>query len=921
MSQTFFIIPTAAGEAKIARAQALGLPLKFTHMAVGDGGGALPVPNRERSELVNEQHRAPLNTLKVDPTNSSQYIAEQVIPDSVGGWWIRELGLYDEDGTLCYYGNCPETYKPQLAEGSGRTQVMRMVVLVSSGVCVEIRVDPSIVLATRQYVDDEILVIEKALLDASQGDSLVAVQQPYEGAVPRTQHDKNTERVTFFDFMNVFERADALSPAPKLDHTRAIDSALEAMALGAKRIGANAGRFNYSGTGFEVLQGCILEGEGIDYWDTFRPDPINLMKSDQAGTTIYFCGTGPKVHTLQNITNYREPKTLNDRTFSFTEFTLNDSANGSPATPKPFSAAVIINKNSQLRNIRLVVNCDQLAGYNDPSRLALGDDWDIGVWARGANDCVVHNVQAVGYWRMGAWLLTENDGTFSEVGNAERCSFTKCMGQGRRGLLIRNAPQVPVVSNTDHTVTVKYNPSCRFTAVDSFRITETKQTYTYSGYEVIGDDLRLTGVTPALPAAVSVLRAPNQGCGFSASVFNDCLFATLDHASRMPSSFFGIGEAAAVEADGFPIRAVSFNNTKWQTTRDAGLCLLGDIRDWKLTSTCQWENGAAIAYHNSEGVGYTENFRMEGEIGASVDLTHFNPRSAWLPYLQIPTQLTDGSYVSRPWREASVRLESAGGIHLYEYRLADRSVRMRNANNFEFVHSNGATDETVFAGNNISFKNSVGTPLLSMFNTSLNASFAANVTAGNDLVSTNNTRPASDNTKSCGTPAQRYSVMHAGTAAISTSDERQKSFIEEIDDAALDAWEQVHFQQFKFLDAVARKGEDGARWHFGVIAQRVKDAFEEAGLDPFAFGLLCYDEWPEQYETIAVTEAIEVVDKDGETRIENRSREIETLVKPAGNAYGIRYELALCLEAAVQRRRCARLEHRVVQLETRAGLQ
>lgn len=173
---TFFIVPTAEGEAKIANAQALGQPIKFTHMAVGDGGGALPVPDRTRKTLINERRRALLNTLAPDANNPGQYIAEQVIPEDVGGWWIRELGLYDESGTLCYYGNCPETYKPQLAEGSGRTQAVRMVILVTGEATVELKVDPSIVLATRAFVLESI----QAELDKRDGkqSALVATTAP-----------------------------------------------------------------------------------------------------------------------------------------------------------------------------------------------------------------------------------------------------------------------------------------------------------------------------------------------------------------------------------------------------------------------------------------------------------------------------------------------------------------------------------------------------------------------------------------------------------------------------------------------------------------------------------------------------------------------------------------------------------------------
>lgn len=153
-NQTYFCILTAIGEAKDANAKALGTALKFTEMAVGDGNGALPTPDRNRTSLVRQVRRAPINTLKPDPLNPGQLIAEQIIPEDVGGWWIRELGLYDDAGDLIAIGNCPETYKPQLAEGSGRVQVVRMVLIMSSAATVQLKVDPAVVLATRKYADD-----------------------------------------------------------------------------------------------------------------------------------------------------------------------------------------------------------------------------------------------------------------------------------------------------------------------------------------------------------------------------------------------------------------------------------------------------------------------------------------------------------------------------------------------------------------------------------------------------------------------------------------------------------------------------------------------------------------------------------------------------------------------------------------------
>ncbi|MDD0998840.1 phage tail protein [Pseudomonas sp. TNT2022 ID1044] len=153
----FFAILTNVGAAKQANADALGIPWKITQMGVGDADGTDPIPAATQIALINERRRAPLNQLKVDPANSAIIIAEQVIPAEVGGWWIREIGLYDADNDLVAIANCAPSFKPLLTQGSGRTQVVRMNLLVSNSSTVELKIDPSVVLATRSYVDQKVL--------------------------------------------------------------------------------------------------------------------------------------------------------------------------------------------------------------------------------------------------------------------------------------------------------------------------------------------------------------------------------------------------------------------------------------------------------------------------------------------------------------------------------------------------------------------------------------------------------------------------------------------------------------------------------------------------------------------------------------------------------------------------------------------
>ncbi|MBS0068604.1 phage tail protein [Escherichia coli] len=160
MTAKYFAILTNQGAARLANAAALGTKLNLTQMAVGDANGVLPTPDPAQTKLINQKRIAPLNLLTVDPANTSQIIAEQIIPENEGGFWIREIGLYDDDGILIAVANCPETYKPELQEGSGRTQTIRMILIVSSTSAITLKIDPSVVLATRKYADDKAIELK-----------------------------------------------------------------------------------------------------------------------------------------------------------------------------------------------------------------------------------------------------------------------------------------------------------------------------------------------------------------------------------------------------------------------------------------------------------------------------------------------------------------------------------------------------------------------------------------------------------------------------------------------------------------------------------------------------------------------------------------------------------------------------------------
>ncbi|WP_421589425.1 phage tail protein [Rahnella aceris] len=159
---TFKSVVTTLGQSRIAAAIAAGTDINITQLAVGDGNGKVTTPVATQTKLVKEVYRTPLNSLKLDPTHGNWVIAEAVISASVGGFWMREMGLFADDGTLIAVCNMADTYKPTLAEGSGRTQTLRMVIAVSNTEAISLLIDDSVIMATEQYVNDLLAAHEKS---------------------------------------------------------------------------------------------------------------------------------------------------------------------------------------------------------------------------------------------------------------------------------------------------------------------------------------------------------------------------------------------------------------------------------------------------------------------------------------------------------------------------------------------------------------------------------------------------------------------------------------------------------------------------------------------------------------------------------------------------------------------------------------
>lgn len=158
---TYYTLLTRIGAAALVNAQAANTSVPLTHMALGDGNGTQVVPSEAMTSLQREVHRVPISSITQDAQNPNWLVIEAVVPTEIGGWTLREMGLIGgAQSSLMAVGNFPETYKPQLVEGSGRDLVIRMVVQVSNASAVQLMIDPSVALATNQSIANAVAVHE-----------------------------------------------------------------------------------------------------------------------------------------------------------------------------------------------------------------------------------------------------------------------------------------------------------------------------------------------------------------------------------------------------------------------------------------------------------------------------------------------------------------------------------------------------------------------------------------------------------------------------------------------------------------------------------------------------------------------------------------------------------------------------------------
>lgn len=285
-TRKFKTVITDTGAKKLAQAAAPdGKPVRLTHMAVGDGGGTLPTPDSKQTRLVHEVWRHTVNRVILDATHQNRIIAELVIPPETGGFWIREIGVFDEHGDLIAVGNTAESYKPAVAEGSGRAQTFRTILTVSSTATVALTVDNTMVMATVDYVDDKLKEHEQSRRhpDASLTAKGFVQLSSATNSVSETQAATPKAVKAAYDLANAKYTAQDATTAQKgiVQLSSATNSTSETLAATPKAV--KAANDNANG---RVPSARKVNGKALSADITLTPKDIGTLNS----TTMSFSG-------------------------------------------------------------------------------------------------------------------------------------------------------------------------------------------------------------------------------------------------------------------------------------------------------------------------------------------------------------------------------------------------------------------------------------------------------------------------------------------------------------------------------------------------------------------------------------------------------------------------------------------------------
>lgn len=580
----------------------------------------------------------------------------------------------------------------------------------------------------------------------------------------------------------------------------------------------------------------------------------------ESRTNLLFKSTGEKAYSLPWCTSWFVANPDAGGSYLADSGTRGDTYKTLDLT-SPFSAAIILGKGSGIYGLGIYPYFNGLEGYAG-SDGTLSDEWDVGIWCRNADNWRMSDVTCAGHWRKAANLVTSSnigDGKIPacEVGFAENCTFI-----GFRGVAIRSPDDT---SETNYGLAGTTYLKC---LVWSLRH--------QSGHLATSSALSTPFESPS--GCLEVQGGTMRGIHFAFCTFmgRDDIAAIVPKCSELQFT------RCYWESKGLRVSGVwqDLIGSRFISSANTIVDFIGMTKYGIDFSPYYTRESSVNRYEESSGVCVTggrvrDDEYMHPLLGTSIT-NRLLPGGVFRIY--------DSTFAN------TMSVDESGTIFLHKSGDLFTSAETVNIRRNHYKE-NASYVMRVYATGNIEFE-------------------GGKVTVPHDLMT------KVDGGAPLGAPSARWSEVFATTGSINTSDANEKKDIAEYPDVVLDAWGDVKFRQFLFAEAVERKGE-AARIHAGVVAQQVMEAFEKYGLDATRYGLLCYDEWPDEYENVEVVDTPAVLDADGNEVTPAQTHTEQCIVTEAGSRYGIRYSEALCIEAAYQRRRADRLEARTEILEKR----
>ena len=529
-----------------------------------------------------------------------------------------------------------------------------------------------------------------------------------------------------------------------------------------------------------------------------------------------------------------------------------------------FSSAIILGKKSGIVSIAIIPNFNGISGYLDQTNSSLSDSWDVGIWCRNADSWYLSKTASVGHWRKAALLITSSDIGDQKIPSCEQGHAEFCRFQGFRGVSIRSPEP------------------------------ETGENY-----------------------------------GFAGTDFINCLIKPLEHQGRClaTSSFITTpfdSPSASLEISGSVMRGIQFSMCTLLGRDDISIIAptCSEIRFYG----CYQEskdiivNGSWLPLRGSRIVGGTDtNMQFYGCSKYAIDFSPYYTREYSVTRYPSSTGVLLSGGVVRDEEYMFPEFGTTNG-----FRMIPNGVFRIYNSTFDEACTVTQSGNMIFSGYQINTKKS-NFAIKRLYGSESENFIVRTYDSGNiefftdQLLVGGHFAPTHDGTSYCGMSARRWKEIYAVTGSIITSDIREKQMISDIPESVFRAWGRVDFRQFLFNDAVEKKGTS-ARLHVGIVAQQVKEAFEAEGLDATRYGILCYDEWSDEWESVEVIDN-PVLDEDGNEVVPAQTHIERVQIQTAGNRYGIRYEEALALECAYQRWLGERRDDRIAALELRDGVE